>query len=146
MPLSSAQTAEAESLEEYEARRPAKEEDIASTRRATVQRNPQSADTSEKHAQAAQEFEDTQAQLALDQEFLAKPRPKCPASGEGFNSRVESRTQGSAAAQDTANIINRDSEEWHGRASRTGAMPPRAEAQRQPLCCAERQRPASRIT
>mmetsp|Transcript_19988 Transcript_19988/g.45543 ORF Transcript_19988/g.45543 Transcript_19988/m.45543 type:complete len:678 (+) Transcript_19988:59-2092(+) len=106
--LASAQSTEAKDVEEFEALQAAKEEEIASGKKAIVQMDAQLADTSEKHAQAAQEFEDTEAQLALDKEFLGKLKAKCAESGSEFDARVKSRMEEIVAVQDTIKILNSD--------------------------------------
>merc|ERR1719330_1403059 len=106
--LEAAQKAEAKSVKEFEALRAAKESEIASAKKAVADMDVQLADTSEKHAQAAQEFEDTQAQLELDRTFLAKLKEKCAMSGEEFDKRVKDRMAEIAAVQDTIKILNSD--------------------------------------
>ena len=56
----------------------------------------QLADTSKKHAQASQEFEDMQAKLALDEEFMANSRRSAPPREEPHG--------GDPAVQDTIKI------------------------------------------
>merc|ERR1719330_1985881 len=106
--LEAAQKAEAKSLKEFESLRVAKESEIASAKKAVTQMDAQLAEASEKHAQAAQEFEDTQAQLELDRTFLAKLKEKCAMSAEEFDTRVKDRMAEIAAVQDTIKILNSD--------------------------------------
>jgi len=106
--LEGAQAAEAKSLKEFESLRVAKESEIASAKKAVTQMDAQLAEASEKHAQAAQEFEDTQAQLELDRTFLAKLKEKCAMSAEEFDTRVKDRMAEIAAVQDTIKILNSD--------------------------------------
>merc|ERR1719330_1758156 len=106
--LEAAQKAEAKSVKEFEALRAAKESEIASAKKAVTQMDAQLAAAGEKHAQAAQEFEDTQAQLELDRTFLAKLKEKCAMSGEEFDQRVKDRMAEIAAVQDTIKILNSD--------------------------------------
>jgi len=106
--LEGAQAAEAKSLKEFESLRAAKESEIASAKKAVTQMDAQLAEASEKHAQAAQEFEDTQAQLELDRTFLAKLKEKCAMSAEEFDTRVKDRMAEIAAVQDTIKILNSD--------------------------------------
>merc|ERR1719330_949676 len=106
--LEAAQKAEAKSLKEFESLRVAKESEIASAKKAVTQMDAQLAEASEKHAQAAQEFEDTQAQLELDRTFLADLKAKCAMSAEEFDTRVKDRMAEIAAVQDTIKILNSD--------------------------------------
>merc|ERR1719330_2114944 len=106
--LDEAQKAEAKSKKEFEALEAAKEKEIAAAKKAVMEMDAQLAETSEKHAQAAQEFEDTQAQLELDRTFLAKLKEKCAMSGQEFDKRVEDRMAEIAAVQDTIKILNSD--------------------------------------
>merc|ERR1719171_31322 len=62
----------------------------------------------EKHAQAAQELEDTEEQLALDKEFLANLKKKCEATDKEFAERTKSRMEEIAAVQDTIKFLNSD--------------------------------------
>merc|ERR1719171_1084041 len=66
------------------------------------------AEVTEKHAQAAQELEDTEEQLALDKEFLANLKKKCEASDKEFAERTKSRMEEIAAVQDTIKFLNSD--------------------------------------
>merc|ERR1719330_1242375 len=106
--LEAAQKAEAKSLKEFESLRVAKESEIASAKKAVAEMDVQLAETSEKHAKAAQEFEDTQAQLELDRTFLAKLKEKCAMSAEEFDTRVKDRMAEIEAVQDTIKILNSD--------------------------------------
>merc|ERR1719330_733554 len=106
--LEAAQKAEAKSVKEFEALRAAKESEIASAKKAVTQMDAQLAAAGEKHAQAAQEFEDTQAQLELDRTFLAKLKEKCAMSAEEFDTRVKDRMAEIEAVQDTIKILNSD--------------------------------------
>merc|ERR1719171_1843657 len=66
------------------------------------------AEITEKHAQAVQELEDTEEQLALDREFLANLKKKCEASDKEFAERTKSRMEEIAAVQDTIKFLNSD--------------------------------------
>jgi hypothetical protein len=106
--LSEAQQAEKKAQEDYAALKAAKEEEIAAGRKAIVQFDADIADFSEKHAQAAQELEDTQAQLDLDRQFLENLEAKCAESKEEFDKRMKSRSDEIAAVADTIEILNTD--------------------------------------
>jgi len=106
--LSDSQKAEAKALADFESLKAAKLQQIAAANKAVAEMDRELADTAEKHAQAAQEFEDTQAQLALDEQFLANLKKKCSESAAEFDARVKSRLEEIAAVQDTIKILNSD--------------------------------------
>lgn len=106
--LSDAQRTDMKAKEDFEALQAAKEDEIASAKKAIVQIDADLAEFGEKHAQAAKEFEDTQAQLELDRTFLANLRKKCSESSEEYDSRVKSRLEELAAVEDTIKILNSD--------------------------------------
>jgi len=106
--LSEEQKAEMKAKQEYEALKAAKQDQIATGERTIVQIDADLADLGEKHAQASQELEDTQAQLELDRTFLANLKKKCAETDEEFDRRVKSRTDEIAAVEDTIKILNTD--------------------------------------
>jgi len=106
--LTAEQKAELKAKEDYESLKAAKEEQIASAQKAVEQMDADIADNGEKNAQAMQEYDDTQAQLALDEEFLGSLKQKCSESAAEFDARVKSRLEEIAAVQDTINILNSD--------------------------------------
>jgi len=99
---------EKKAVEEFEALRAAKEDEIAAGRALVVSLDQEIAELQSKHATAFRELEDTEAQLALDQEFLANLQKKCSASGSEFDQRVQDRMTEIAAVEDTIKILNDD--------------------------------------
>jgi hypothetical protein len=106
--LSEAQKAELKSKSDYEMLKAAKEEELAAGKAAVVQMDADLGEFGEKHAQAAQEYEDTQTQLGLDQTFLANLKEKCSASEAEFEKRQADRMEEIAAVADTVKILNSD--------------------------------------
>merc|ERR1719198_1373499 len=106
--LSEAEKAEEKAQKEFEALKAAKEQQIATGKKAIVQFDADLAALAEKHAEELQELEDTQAQLALDEEFLANLREKCKESDADFDARVKSRLEEIAAVDETIGILNND--------------------------------------
>jgi len=107
--LGDSQKAEAKAVSDYQSLKAAKEEEIAAGKAAIDQFDMDIADTTEKHAVAMQEHEDTSAQLALDQTFLAALEEKCAKSAADFDQRVKDRLEEIAAVEDTIKILNSDS-------------------------------------
>mmetsp|Transcript_18653 Transcript_18653/g.40751 ORF Transcript_18653/g.40751 Transcript_18653/m.40751 type:complete len:692 (-) Transcript_18653:119-2194(-) len=106
--LSGAQSDELKAVEQFESLKAAKLEEIAAADKAVIQIDADLAEFGEKHAQELKEFEDTKAQLALDQEFLASLQKKCSESSEEYDARVKSRLEEIAAVEDTIKILNTD--------------------------------------
>jgi len=106
--LSAAQKAEAKSVEEYEALKAAKEDEISTAEKEIVQIDSDIADLGEKTVQESKELEKTEAQLAMDKEFLAKLKEKCKMTDEEFEKRTKSRLEEIAAVEDTIKILDKD--------------------------------------
>jgi len=106
--LSTAQKDELKAREDYESLKASKEEQIASAQAAVEQLDQGIAENGEKNAQALQDHDDTQAQLALDQEFLASLKRKCSESSAEYDARVKSRLEEIVAVQDTIKVLNED--------------------------------------
>jgi chromosome segregation ATPase len=106
--LADTQKAEKKAVAEYETLKAAKEDEIAAGKAAIMQLDEDIAATTEKHAVATQELEDTEAQLALDQTFLANLEAKCAKSAAEFDQRVKDRLEEIAAVEDTIKILNSD--------------------------------------
>jgi hypothetical protein len=106
--LSEAQKSEEKSRADYKKLKAAKQEEIAAGKASIVQFDADIADTSEKAAQEAQEIEDTNEQLAMDQAFLADLKSKCAESEEEFETRTKARMDEIVAVQDTIKILNAD--------------------------------------
>merc|ERR1719287_4947 len=75
--LSEAQKSEAKAKAEYEALKAAKEDEIDTGKKLIVSTDASIAETQEKFAEEAKQLEDTQEQLALDEEFLKNLEEKC---------------------------------------------------------------------
>lgn len=106
--LSAEQQTERKAQQDFDTLKAAKEEEIASGKKLVAQLDEEIADLGEKAAQAAQEFEDVEAQLALDKEFLANLKRKCAQTDEEFAARTKSRLEELAAVDDTIAILNSD--------------------------------------
>merc|ERR1719326_98565 len=106
--LSDTQKAEKKAVAEYEQLKSAKEAEIDAGKKAVTQLDSDLADFSEKHAQEAKELEDTKAQLANDQTFLATLKEKCANSEAEFEKRTKDRLTEIAAVEDTIKILNDD--------------------------------------
>jgi hypothetical protein len=106
--LSDAQKAEMKSKQDYLTLKAAKEEELAAGKEAVVQMDADLGEFGEKHAQAAQEYEDTQVQLGLDTEFLENLKTKCAASAAEYDVRVADRMEEIKAVEDTIGILNSD--------------------------------------
>merc|ERR1719335_2045376 len=102
------QKAELKAQEDFAALKAAAEEEMATQKKQQANMEAELAETTEKHAQAAQELEDTEEQLALDREFLANLKKKCEASDKEFAERTKSRMEEIAAVQDTIKFLNSD--------------------------------------
>lgn len=106
--LSESQKAEQKALEEYESLKAAKEEELATGKKLLAQLEEQLANLGDSHAQAVEEYEDTQEQLKLDKTFLANLKKQCSATDEEYEERVKSRLEEIAAVSDTIEFLNSD--------------------------------------
>merc|ERR1719265_2055857 len=106
--LSENQKGELKAQEEFTALKAASEQEMATMKKQQDMAETELAATTEAHAQAAQELEDTEEQLALDREFLANLKKKCEASDKEFAERTKSRMEEIAAVQDTIKFLNSD--------------------------------------
>merc|ERR1719394_1038542 len=106
--LAEAQASEKKAVEEFEALKAAKEEEIAAGKKLVSEIDAQVAGLKEKNAQEMKELADTEEQLAMDQAFLADLKEKCAASDAEFESRMKSRLEEIAAVEDTIAILNSD--------------------------------------
>jgi hypothetical protein len=102
------QAAELKAQEDFAALKAAAETEMATQKKQQAAHEQELAEITEKHAQAAQELEDTEEQLALDREFLANLKKKCEASDKEFAERTKSRMEEIAAVQDTIEFLNSD--------------------------------------
>merc|ERR1719321_2181385 len=106
--LAALQDGEAKNLEGYKNMKAAKEDEMASLKKQIATFEQILAETMEKHAVAAKEYEDTLAQLALDREFLENLRKKCAETDAEYESRMKSRLAEIAAVEDTIKYLNSD--------------------------------------
>merc|ERR1719327_1648612 len=106
--LSEAQKAEAKAKAEYEALKVAKEDEIASGRKLIVSIDQNIGEIQEKYAQEAKQLEDTEEQLAMDEEFLATLKEKCATMDADFDKRTKDRLTEIDAVADTIKILNSD--------------------------------------
>merc|ERR1719327_1627083 len=106
--LSEAQKGEAKAKEEYETLKAAKEDEIATGKKLIVSIDASIAETQENYAAEAKQLEDTQAQLALDTEFLANLKEKCATMDADYDKRVKDRLTEIDAVSDTIKILNSD--------------------------------------
>merc|ERR1719265_1851639 len=106
--LSENQKGELKAQEEFTALKAAAESEMATLKKQQANMEEELAATTEAHAQAAQELEDTEEQLALDREFLANLKKKCEATDKEFAERMKSRMEEIAAVQDTIKFLNSD--------------------------------------
>jgi hypothetical protein len=106
--LSEAQKTEMQAVEEFNALRSAKQEEIKAGEEKLVQTDADLAGLGEKAAEETKELEDVQAQVALDQEFLGNLRKKCSESDAEMEARTKSRLEEMSAVEDTIKILNDD--------------------------------------
>jgi len=106
--LSEAQKSEAKAKAEYDSLKAAKDDEIATGRKLIVATDASIAEIQEKFAQEAKQLEDTQAQLALDTEFLKNLTEKCATMDADYDKRVKDRLTEIDAVGDTIKILNSD--------------------------------------
>jgi len=106
--LSEAQKGEAKAKAEYEQLKAAKEDEIATGKKLIVDIDGNIAEIQEKYAQEAKQLEDTQDQLALDEEFLKNLTEKCATMDADFDKRTKDRMTEIEAVTDTIKILNSD--------------------------------------
>jgi len=106
--LGEAQKSEAKAKSEFESLKAAKEDEIETGRKLVVSTDAQIAETQEQFAQEAKELEDTQAQLAMDEEFLKSLTEKCATMDADFDKRTKDRLTEIDAVGDTIGILNSD--------------------------------------
>merc|ERR1719274_372398 len=81
---------------------------MASGKEAIAAYDADIAEFGEKYAQAAKELEDTEEQLAMDKEFLAKLKKICAEHDAEFERRMKGRLEEIAAVEDTIKYLNSD--------------------------------------
>merc|ERR1719388_551386 len=106
--LSEAQKSEAKAKAEYESLKAAKEEEIETGRKLIVSIDQDIGEIQEKYAQEAKQLENTQEQLAMDEEFLATLKEKCATMDADYDKRTKDRLTEIDAVEDTIKILNSD--------------------------------------
>merc|ERR1719487_3100394 len=106
--LSEAQKTEAKAKAEYESLKAAKEDEIETGRKLIVSIDGQIAELQEKYAQEAKELQNTEEQLAMDEEFLKNLKEKCATMDADFDKRTKDRLTEIDAVTDTIKILNSD--------------------------------------
>merc|ERR1719428_1947393 len=106
--LSEAQKSEAKAKAEYESLKAAKEDEIDTGRKLIVSIDGQIAELQEKYATEAKELENTEEQLAMDEEFLKNLKEKCATMDADFDKRTKDRLTEIDAVSDTIKILNSD--------------------------------------
>merc|ERR1719451_177307 len=106
--LSEAQKSEAKAKAEYESLKAAKEDEIETGRKLIVSIDGQIAELQEKYATEAKELQNTEEQLAMDEEFLKNLKSKCATMDADFDKRTKDRLTEIDAVSDTIKILNSD--------------------------------------
>jgi len=106
--LSDSEKAELKAKEDYEALKAAKEDEMDSGNKAVAAMDQQLAKYGEQHANAADLHTDTEKQLGMDQEFLAKLKKTCAQTDKEFETRTKARLDEIAAVEETISILNSD--------------------------------------
>jgi len=106
--LADAQAAEKKAVEQFEAMKQAKLDEIAAGKKMVSEIDQEDAALRVKHAQELKELKDTEEQLAMDQAFLADLKQKCAEGDEEFEARMKNRLDEIVAVEDTIKILNSD--------------------------------------
>merc|ERR1719267_267329 len=106
--LSEAQKSEAKAKSEYESLKAAKEDEIDTGRKLIVSIDGQIGEIQEKYAQEAKQLQNTEEQLAMDEEFLKNLKEKCATMDADFDKRTKDRLTEIEAVTDTIKILNSD--------------------------------------
>jgi len=106
--LADAQAAEKKAVEQFEAMKQAKLDEIAAGKKMVAEIDQEHAALMEKHAQELKELKDTEDQLAMDQAFLADLKQKCAEGDEEFEARMKNRLDEIVAVEDTIKVLNSD--------------------------------------
>merc|ERR1719267_180956 len=106
--LSEAQKTEAKAKAEYESLKAAKEDEIETGRKLIVSIDGQIGEIQEKYAQEAKQLQNTEEQLAMDEEFLKNLKEKCATMDADFDKRTKDRLTEIDAVTDTIKILNSD--------------------------------------
>merc|ERR1719265_2203366 len=106
--LSEAQKSEAKAKAEYDSLKAAKEDEIDTGRKLIVSIDGQIGEIQEKYAQEAKQLQNTEEQLAMDEEFLKNLKEKCATMDADFDKRTKDRLTEIEAVTDTIKILNSD--------------------------------------
>mmetsp|Transcript_120639 Transcript_120639/g.196291 ORF Transcript_120639/g.196291 Transcript_120639/m.196291 type:complete len:709 (-) Transcript_120639:69-2195(-) len=106
--LSEEQKAEQKARQEFEALKAAKNAEISQGKVMMTSIDAELADFGEKKADAEKELADTDAQFALDTEFLKNLKIKCSTTEAEFDARMKDRMTEIAAVEDTIKLLNSD--------------------------------------
>merc|ERR1719375_164884 len=99
--LSESQKTEAKAKAEYDSLKAAKEDEIETGKKLIVSIDQQIADFQEKYATEAKELQNTEEQLAMDEEFLKNLRSKCATMDADYDKRTKDRLTEIDAVSDT---------------------------------------------
>merc|ERR1719169_208027 len=106
--LAETQANEEKAIAEYNGLNQASIEEIEAGKKAMSQAEQEKAEASEKKAADEEDLDDTEEQLAKDEEFLKNLNEKCEAADKEYEERVKGRTEEIAAVGDTIQILNSD--------------------------------------
>merc|ERR1719506_3696689 len=106
--LSEAQKSEAKAKAEYESLKAAKEDEIETGRKLIVSIDQNIGEIQENYATEAKELQNTEEQLAMDEEFLKNLKEKCATMDADYDKRTKDRLTEIDAVSDTIKILNSD--------------------------------------
>merc|ERR1719316_1588148 len=106
--LSEAQKSEAKAKAEYESLKAAKEDEIETGRKLIVSIDQNIGEIQENYATEAKELQNTEEQLAMDEEFLKNLKEKCATMDADYDKRTKDRLTEIDAVTDTIKILNSD--------------------------------------
>merc|ERR1719375_2132253 len=104
--LSEAQKSEAKAKAEYESLKAAKEDEIETGRKLIVSIDQNIGEIQENYATEAKELQNTEEQLAMDEEFLKNLKEKCATMDADYDKRTKDRLTEIDAVTDTIKILN----------------------------------------
>lgn len=106
--LDSAQKAELKAREDFTTLKAAKEAELDAGRKKQAQLEQDDAQFREKNAQAYEELNDVEAQVKVDETFLANLKKRCSETDAEYEARRKSRLEEIAAVADTIAYLNSD--------------------------------------
>ena len=106
--LKSSQTDEAQAASEFSSLKNAKDRELKGAIDLSASKSVELADTGSKNAEAKQDLEDTQKQLAADTRFLENVKAKCATADEEYQARLKVRTEEIEAVSQTIGILTND--------------------------------------